>query len=190
MKEFEEKIQKEGKVITNEILKVDSFINHMVDAALMEKLGQAIADHFKDQGITKVAAIESSGIAPGLMTAKALGLPMVIMKKQPSSILNNNLYETEVISFTKEVGYKLCVSKEYLSEADHVLIVDDFLANGEAATGAVRLIRLAHATIAGIAVLIEKSFQPGHDKLVSQGLDVFALARIGSLEDGKITFLD
>jgi xanthine phosphoribosyltransferase len=190
MKEFEEKIKKEGKIFNDEILKVDGFINHQVDASLMEKLGEAIAEHFKGQGITKVACIESSGIAPGLMTAKALQVPMVIMKKQPSNILNDNLYETEVTSFTKEISYNLCVSKEYISDADHILIVDDFLANGEAATGAVRLIRSSHATIAGIAVLIEKSFQPGHDKLVSQGLDVFALAKIAGLKDGEIIFAE
>jgi xanthine phosphoribosyltransferase len=117
-----------------------------------------------------------------------MGIPLIILKKQPSSVLNDSLYQTEVTSFTKETSYELTLSSKYISENDHILIIDDFLANGEAATGAIRLIRKAHATVAGLGVLIEKSFQPGHDKLASQGLDVYALARISKLEDGKITF--
>ncbi len=190
MKLLEEKILSEGVVEGDDILKVDSFINHQVDPALMEGFGREIANHFKDGHITKVATIESSGIAPALMTARFLNVPMLIMKKQPSRILNKNLYQTEVSSYTTEKGYELCVSRDYLSEDDHVLIVDDFLANGEAAAGAMRLIRLSHATVAGLGVLIEKSFQPGREKLESLGLDVYALARIKSLEGGKVTFLE
>lgn len=128
----------------------------------MQHIGEAFAEHFKDQGITKVATIESSGIAPALMTAMCMGLPMIILKKQPSKILNDNLFQTEVTSFTKGTSYELTLSSKFVSEKDHVLIIDDFLANGEAATGAIRLIRKAHATIAGVGVLIEKAFQPGH----------------------------
>ena len=108
----------------------------------MAQIGEAFAAHFKGRGITKVVTIESSGIAPALMTASALGVPMVILKKQPSQILNDNLYQTVITSFTKETNYELTLSKKYISEEDHVLIVDDFLANGEAATGAIRLLNL------------------------------------------------
>lgn len=176
--------------MNEDILKVDSFINHQVDPELMLHIGQEFAAHFKDQGITKIATIESSGIAPALMTAQCMGLPLIILKKQPSKVLNDNLYQTEVTSFTKGTSYELTLSSKFISENDHVLIIDDFLANGEAATGAMRLLRKAHATIAGIGILIEKSFQPGHEKLVSQGLDVYSLARIGHMEAGHIDFIE
>jgi xanthine phosphoribosyltransferase len=190
LKELQERIIKDGIVVDDEILKVDSFINHQVDPVLMEQIGEAFAAHFADKGITKVATIESSGIAPALMTARSMGLPLIILKKQPSSVLNDHLYQTEVTSFTKETSYELTLSSKFISENDHILIIDDFLANGEAATGAIRLIRKAHATVAGLGVLIEKSFQPGHDKLTAQGLDVYALSRIKAMKDGEITFLD
>lgn len=180
----------DGVAVSEDILKVDSFINHQVDPVLMQHIGEAFAEHFKDQGITKIATIESSGIAPALMTAMCMNLPLIILKKQPSKVLNDNLYQTEISSFTKETSYELTLSSKYIGENDHVLIIDDFLANGEAATGAIRLIRKAHATIAGIGVLIEKSFQPGHEKLVSQGFNVYPLVRIGKLSAGSIEFLD
>lgn len=189
MKLLEEKILTEGQALNADILKVDSFLNHQVDAALMQAIGQEFADHFRDQGITKVATIESSGIAPALMTAQALGVPLLILKKQPSKVLNTDLFQTEVSSFTKGTSYELTLSQRFVSEKDHVLIIDDFLANGEAATGAIRLLRLAHATIAGLGVVIEKSFQPGHEKIAGQGVDVYALARIARMEQGLIEFI-
>lgn len=190
MQQLKDKILAEGIVRDGEILQVDSFLNHQVDPSLMQEMGREIAKHFEGRGITKVAAIESSGIAPGLMTAAALDLPLLILKKQPSKVLYPDLYQTEVTSFTKGTSYELTLSKRFLSEDDHVLIVDDFLANGEAATGAIRLLRLAHATIAGLGVVIEKSFQQGRDKLTAQGIEVFALARVKSMAGGQITFLD
>ena len=131
MKLLEEKIRQDGIAVNEHILKVDSFINHQVDPALMQEMGKEIAEHFKDRGITKVATIESSGIAPAIMTSLALGVPMVILKKQPSKILNQDLYQTVVTSFTKETNYELTLSKKYITADDHVLLVDDFLANGD-----------------------------------------------------------
>ena len=189
MKELEEKILKEGHALSENILKVDSFINHQVDPVLMQQIGTAFADHFKDKGVTKVVTIESSGIAPALMTALALNVPMVILKKQPSKVLNDDLYQTVVTSFTKGTSYELTLSQKFISESDHVLIIDDFLANGEAATGAIRLIRLAHATVAGVGILIEKSFQPGRQKLNDQGFEVYSLARVAKLEKDFISFI-
>ena len=151
MKILEDMILERGIAVNEDILKVDSFVNHQVDPELMKNIGDEFAEHFKGQGITKVATIESSGIAPALMTALALNVPMLILKKQPSKILN--------------------------------------LANGEAATGAIRLIRKAHATIAGVGILIEKSFQPGYEKLTEQGIDVYSLARIAKLGEGVIEFV-
>ena len=189
MKMLEEKILAEGKAMGENILKVDSFVNHQVDPVLMQQIGTAFADHFKDKGVTKVVTIESSGIAPALMTALALNVPMVILKKQPSKVLNDDLYQTVVTSFTKGTSYELTLSQKFISESDHVLIIDDFLANGEAATGAIRLIRLAHATVAGVGILIEKSFQPGRQKLNDQGFEVYSLARVAKLEKDFISFI-
>ena len=189
MKILDDMILERGIAVNEDILKVDSFVNHQVDPELMKNIGDEFAEHFKGQGITKVATIESSGIAPALMTALALNVPMLILKKQPSKILNQDLYQTVVTSYTKGTSYELTLSKNFISENDHVLIIDDFLANGEAATGAIRLIRKAHATIAGVGILIEKSFQPGYEKLTEQGIDVYSLARIAKLGEGVIEFV-
>ena len=189
MKKLEEKILAEGKAVNENILKVDSFVNHQVDPVLMQEIGMEFARHFEGQGITKVVTIESSGIAPALMTAAALQVPMIILKKQPSKILNQNLYQTVVTSYTKGTSYELTMSQDYMSENDHVLIIDDFLSNGEAATGAIRLLRKAHATIAGVGVLIEKTFQTGREKLEEQGVPVYALARVSKLAKDVIEFV-
>ncbi|WNV56571.1 xanthine phosphoribosyltransferase [Oscillospiraceae bacterium NTUH-002-81] len=189
MKLLEDRILAEGNVLSPAILKVDSFINHQVDPVLMQEMGRDIADHFKDQGVTKVMTIESSGISPALFVACELGVPLLILKKQSSAILKTDVIQTEVVSFTKEISYQLTLARKYLSDTDHVLLVDDFLANGEAATGALRLIRKANATVAGLGVLIEKSFQPGREKLNSQGLHVYSLARIAEMDVDHITFI-
>ena len=189
MKLLEDRILADGNVLSPAILKVDSFINHQVDPVFMHELGAEIARHFRGQGINKVMTIESSGIAPAVFVAMELQVPLVILKKQSSAILKTDVIQTEVVSFTKEISYQLTLARKYLSENDHVLLVDDFLANGEAATGAIRLNRKAHATIAGIGILIEKSFQPGRTKLNEQGIHVYSLARIAEMDTDHITFL-
>ena len=190
MKLLKDRILKDGIVKPGNILKVDSFINHKVDPILMQQIGEEFAAHFKDQGITKIVTIESSGIAPALTTAIAMQIPMVILKKEPSKILNKELYQTVVTSYTKGTSYELTLAMNQINENDHVLIIDDFLANGEAATGAIRLIRKAHATIAGLGILIEKSFQPGREKLEEQGIHVYSLARISKLAENVIEFIE
>ena len=189
MKLLEDKILSDGIAVNENILRVDSFINHQVDPELMMELGKELAAHFQNQGVTKVATIESSGIAPALACAMTLNVPMIILKKQPSKTLNSDLYQTIVTSYTKGTSYELTLSSKYITADDHVLIIDDFLANGEAATGALRLIRKAHATVAGIGILIEKSFQPGREKLTSQGIDVYSLARIKKMDKDYIEFI-
>lgn len=189
MKELEEKILKEGHALSESILKVDGFINHQVDPVLMQQIGDAFADHFENRGITKVVTIESSGIAPALMTAIALKVPMIILKKQPSKVLNDNLLQTVVTSFTKGTSYQLTLSHQFIDKDDNVLIIDDFLANGEAASGAIRLLGEAGATVAGVGILIEKSFQPGRDKLNAQGVEVYSLARVSKLGKDLIEFI-
>ena len=190
MKLLEERILAQGQAINENILKVDGFINHQVDPVLMGEIGREFANHFKGQGITKVATIESSGIAPALFTALELGVPLLILKKQPSKVLNTDLYQTQVTSFTKGTSYELTLSQKFVSEKDHVLIIDDFLANGEAATGAIRLLRLAHATVAGLGIVIEKSFQPGRGKLLEQGIHVYSMARIARMGENFIEFVE
>ncbi len=188
MKLLEDKILREGIVLGEDILKVDGFISHQVDIPFMEELGKDMAAHFRGQGVTKVFTIESSGITPAVFAAKYLEVPMVILKKQSSQKLGTLVWQTEVVSYTKDLSYELTLARDYISDRDHVLIVDDFLANGEAVTGAVRLIRKAHATIAGVGVLIEKSFQPGREKLESQGIPVYAQASIRCFENGQVCF--
>lgn len=189
MKELEEKILKEGHALTENILKVDGFINHQVDPVLMQQIGDAFARHFDNRGITKVVTIESSGIAPALMTAIAMNVPMIILKKQPSKVLNDNLLQTVVTSFTKGTSYELTLSHQFINDDDNVLIIDDFLANGEAASGAIRLLEEAGASVAGVGILIEKSFQPGRDKLKAQGVEVYSLARVAKLGKDLIEFI-
>lgn len=190
MKELKEKILLEGKALDSNILKVDSFVNHQVDSELMEKIGEEFANYFRDKGITKIVTIESSGIAPAIMTANKLKKELVILKKKNSKILNEDVYQTKVISFTKGEEYNLTVSKRYIKPNEKVLIIDDFLANGEACSGAIRLLKQLNAEIVGIGILIEKSFQPGREKLEKEGYEIYSLARIKSLEKGKIEFID
>jgi len=188
MKLLEDRILQEGQALSDTILKVDSFLNHQVDPALMDDVGQAFVDYFKEHHITKVFTIESSGIAPAVMTAIKMNLQMVILKKQSSKILDKNLIQTEVHSFTKSLDYQLTLSKNYINEHDRILIIDDFLANGEAALGAARLVEMAGATVAGIGIVIEKSFQPGRQLLETKGYDVYSLARLKKLGIGSIEF--
>lgn len=188
MKFLEDRIAKDGIALGKHVLKVDSFINHQVDAEFMDVIGKDFADHFKDKGITKVFTIESSGIAPALMTAKYLDVPMVILKKQTSKILNEDVLQTRVTSFTKGTSYELTLYKRYINENDKVLLIDDFLANGEAAMGGSRIISQAGAELAGIGILIEKSFQRGRKRLEDAGFDVYSQARIARLAEGVIEF--
>lgn len=189
MEELKERILKDGFALNENVLKVDSFLNHGVDPKLMMNIGKSFKEYFKDHGITKIFTIESSGIAPTVMTALEMGLPMVTLKKQTSKILNGEVYQTKVHSFTKSVDYELTLSKKFISKEDKILIIDDFLAYGEAALGAIRLVEEAGATVAGIGIVIEKSFQPGRRNLEDMGYDVYSLARVKKLGKGLIEFI-
>ena len=190
MKELKERILEEGKALNETVLKVDTFLNHQVDAKLMYNMGTYFKEYFKNHGITRILTIESSGIAPTAMTAMQMNLPMVILKKQQSKILNGEVYQTTVHSFTKGLNYELTLSKDYISKDDKVLIIDDFLANGEAALGAARLVEEAGAEVSGIGIVIEKSFQVGRSKLEEKGYEVYSLARISKLGKDLIEFID
>ena len=190
MELLKQRILAEGKALSDSVLKVDIFLNHQVDPELMQQVGLDFAGHFKDHGITRVLTIESSGIAPAVYTAQALGVPMIILKKQTSKILNGQVYQTNITSFTKGTSYELTLSKEYVAKDDRLLIIDDFLANGEAAMGAVRLAKMAGASVAGIGILIEKSFQKGRKRLIDAGYEVYSQARIARLGKDLIEFVD
>ena len=190
MKELEAKILSEGTAINETVLKVDCFLNHQVDPFLMQRVGEEFAEYYKDKGITKVFTIESSGIAPAVMTAIKLNVPMVILKKQQSKILNGDVYQTKVTSFTKGTSYELTLSKKYIDKDDKILLIDDFLTNGEAAFGGIRLIEEAGATVSGVGIVIEKSFQPGRQRLDDAGYDVYSLARVKRLAEGVIEFVE
>lgn len=189
MKELKNRILEDGKALNETVLKVDTFLNHQVDSKLMYNMGTYFKEYFKNHGITRILTIESSGIAPTAMTAMQMDLPMVILKKQQSKILNGNVYQTTVHSFTKGSDYELTLSKQYISPEDNILVIDDFLANGEAALGAIRLIEEAGAKVGGVGIVIEKSFQPGRAILDEKGYDVCSLARIGKLGKGIIEFI-
>ena len=190
MEVLKQRILKDGNALNETILKVDSFLNHGVDPHLMYEIGTEFKNYFKNHGITIIFTIESSGIAPTVMTAMQMNVPMVTLKKQASKILNGDVYQTTVHSFTKAMNYELTISKKYISENDNILIIDDFLANGEAALGVIRLIEEAGAKVAGIGIVIEKSFQPGRQLLVDRGHDVYSLARISKLGEGIIEFIE
>lgn len=188
MEQLHKKILEEGCALNEDVLKVDSFLNHKVDPKLMYAIGENFKEYFKNKRITKILTIESSGIAPAVMTAMLMDVPMVILKKRQSRVLNDEIFQTTVHSFTKNSDYELTLSKKYISEEDSILIIDDFLANGEASLGAIRLVEEAKAKVAGIGIVIEKSFQPGRVKLDKMGYEVYSLARIKRLDKGIIEF--
>lgn len=190
MEKLHKKILEEGIALSNTVLKVDSFLNHGVDPKLMYEIGTYFKNYYKDKGITKIFTIESSGIAPAVMTAMQMEVQMVTLKKQTSKILNDEVYQTTVHSFTKGLDYELTLSKKYINENDNILIIDDFLANGEAALGAARLVEASGAKVGGIGIVIEKSFQPGRDMLIEKGYDVYSLARIKRLDKDLIEFVE
>ena len=188
MKLLEEKILRDGRALNADVLLVDSFLNNQVDTDLMAEVGRTLAGAVKELGVTRVVTIESSGIAPAMMTAMALNVPLVILKKSTSRILKDDVIQTEVFSFTKNAVYQLTLKKRFVLPGDKVLLVDDFLANGEAAQGASRLLEQAGASVAAIGIVIEKSFQPGRGILVDKGYKVISLARVKAMGEGHIEF--
>lgn len=190
MKQLQDKIKKEGKVLSNQVLKVDSFLNHQIDAFLMKEVGKEFACRFKNDGITKIVTIESSGIAPSVMAALELNVPVVFARKRKSLTLTDQLLTAAVYSFTKQEENTIAVSGEHLTSEDRVLVIDDFLANGQAALGLAEIVEQAGASLAGIGIVIEKSFQEGGKILREKGFRVESLARIKSLENHEVQFLE
>ncbi|MGY4555999.1 xanthine phosphoribosyltransferase [Bacillus thuringiensis] len=189
MKVLQEKILNEGKVLSGDVLKVDAFLNHQIDPVLMQEIGKEFAKRFKEENITKIVTIESSGIAPSVMAALELGVKVIFARKRKSLTLQDNMYVANVYSFTKQETNEISLSRNHIGENDRVLIIDDFLANGQAALGLMSLVEQAGASIAGIGIVIEKAFQDGGKKLREQGVRVESLAEIASLDNGTVTFV-
>lgn len=188
MELLQQYIRKHGKAINEHVLKVDSFLNHQVDPVLMEKIGEEFYQYFKKYPITKVVTVETSGISPAIFCALKFNVPMVFIKKNVPSTMND-FYTSKVHSFTKNKTYTICLSKEYINEDDHILFIDDFLANGQAFLGVEEIIKASNATLDGVGMVIEKAFQEGHDMIVNKGYDIYSLARIASLGENEIHFV-
>ena len=186
---LEQKILNEGIVLSDQVLKVDAFLNHQIDPVLMQLIGKEFAARFKDTGITKIITIEASGIAPAIMAGLELGVPVIFARKYQSLTLKDDLYRSKVFSFTKQTESTIAISNKHLSSTDKALVIDDFLANGQAALGLIDLIHQANAEVVGVGIVIEKSFQPGRDVLLEKGYRVESLARVKSLADGKVSFI-
>jgi len=186
---LEQKILAEGIVLSETVLKVDSFLNHQIDPVMMQQIGQEFARLFKDAGITKIITIEASGIAPAVMAGLELGVPVIFARKYQSLTLKDDLYRSKVFSFTKQTESTIAISNKHISASDKVLVIDDFLANGQAALGLADLIHQANAEVVGIGIVIEKSFQPGRELLLEKGYRVESLARVKSLANGTVEFV-
>ena len=189
MESLGRKVKEYGVFIDEKILKVDGFLNHQIDATLMNEVGQTFYDAYKDAGITKILTIEASGIAPAIMAAFHFDVPCLFAKKAKPSTLKDGFYSTEIHSFTKNKTSTVIVSEEFLGEGDKVLIIDDFLANGDASLGLNDIVQQAKATTVGIGIVVEKSFQDGRQRLENEGLNVTSLCKVASLKGNKVTLL-
>lgn len=183
---LKDRVLNEGKCLPGGILKVDGFINHQMDPKLMMAIGQHFAQLFKDSGANKILTIEASGIAPAITTGLAMNLPVVYVKKKKPSTMGK-AFVTTVHSFTKERDYTVSVSREFLTDSDRIIIIDDFLAYGNAAQGMIDLVQQAGAQVVGLGFVIEKTFQNGGNLLRDQGYQVESLVQVTSLDDCKIT---
>lgn len=191
MRELEERIRQEGTVKPGNVLKVDAFLNHQCDISLYDKMGKAWSEHFAGKNITKILTIEASGIGMACVASMHFNnVPVVFAKKAQSINLDGDQYVATIYSFTKQREFPVIVSRKYLDSNDHVLIIDDFLANGKALKGLLEICQRAGATVEGIGIAVEKGFQGGGDELRAQGYDVDSLAIVDSMdpETGEIVF--
>ena len=190
MKLLEERIRKDGKILPGDILKIDCFLNHQIDTKLMEEIGKEFHRLFRDRDPNKILTIESSGIAIATEASRFFGyIPVVFAKKTVAANMAKNTYEAKEHSYTRNIEYTVQVAKEYLNENDRVLILDDFLANGEAMNALINICRQANAQIVGCGSVVCKTYQPGEQRIKDLGYDVEVLARVRHLsDDGQIEF--
>lgn len=182
------KILSEGVVLSDNVLKVDKFLNHQINPELMVEIGKEFHSRFKDTEITKVLTLESSGIAPAVMTALNFNVPAVFARKRKSLTFTDDLLSAQVFSYTKQETNMISVSNQFIQPGDNILIIDDFLANGEAAGALINIVEQAKANVSGIGIVIEKSFQSGAAILKEKNYRVESLARIESLSNHTVTF--
>lgn len=190
MKLLEDRIRQDGKILPGDILKIDNFLNHQIDVKLMDQIGEEFYRLFKDKGPDKILTIESSGIAIAAAASRCFGyIPVVFAKKTVAANMSKGTYEAKEHSYTRNIEYTVQVSKDYLSSGDRVLILDDFLANGEAMNALISICRQAGAAIVGCGSVVCKTYQPGEQRIKDLGYDVEVLARVRSMsEDGQIEF--
>ena len=188
MKQMEEKILREGQVLPGDILKVGSFLNQNIDTEFLGQMAQEFARLFQDAGVNKVLTIEASGIAIAAAVGMEMGVPVLFAKKHRTSNVDGDTYSAKVHSFTHNEDYNVVVSSSYLTSEDKVLLVDDFLANGQALNGLMELCEQAGATVVGVAIAIEKCFTGAGDRMRAQGMRIESLAMIESMSDGEIVF--
>lgn len=190
MKLLEDRIRKDGIVKEGNVLKVDSFLNHRMDVGLFHQMGLEWKELFKDKPINKILTIEASGIGIACVAAECFDVPVVFAKKAASINLDGEMYTSKVESFTKKKVYDIIVSKKFLNADDHILIIDDFLANGCAVNGLIDLINAAGATVEGVGIAIEKGFQPGGQMIRDKGIQLESLAIVDSMDasTGEIVF--
>ena len=190
MKLLEERIRKDGTVKAGNVLKVDSFLNHQMDIDLFNEMGKEWARLFADRKITKILPVEASGIGIACVAAQHFHVPVVFAKKSQSVNIDGEVYSTKIESFTHKRVYDVIVSKKFLHPEDHILIIDDFLANGCALEGLIDIVNKAGASVEGVGIAVEKGFQKGGDLIRSKGIRVESLAIVESMDDktGEITF--
>lgn len=188
MQLLEERIRKDGIVKPGNILKVDSFLNHQMDIPFINELGKEFKRRFADAPITKILTIEASGIGIACLVAQHFNVPVVFAKKAQSLNLDGEMYCTKVQSFTHKRVYDVILSKKFLSTEDHVLIIDDFLANGCALQGLMEIVKESGAVLEGAGIVVEKGFQNGGDSLREQGIRVESLAIVDSMTDDSVSF--
>ena len=188
MQQLKERILREGRVLPGDIIKVDGFLNHRVDTALMSDMADEFAKYFDVKNITMVLTAEASGIALATICAQRYGVPMVFAKKAKSDNIEGGLYQSDIFSYTYKKKVTLLVSQDWITKDDRVLIIDDFMAKGYAMRGLIDIVNKAGATLAGIGVAVEKGFQDGGDSLRREGYPIKSLAIIDSVDDGVIRF--
>ena len=188
MELLKQRIVEQGKAIGTDIVKVDMFLNHQIDVDLLCEIGKEFRRRFDSSDITKIVTIEASGIGIACIAAQYFSVPVVFAKKGANRNVGDNIYKADVYSFTKGITTTIGISKDYISSDDHILIIDDFMANGKAAHGLINIINQAGASVEGIGIVIEKGFQPGGDALRSLGYRVESLAIIKAIDDGKVIF--
>ena len=190
MQELKERIVKEGKVLPGNIIKIDGFLNHRVDTVLLDHIAEEFGRHFNMDDVTVILTAEASGIALASIVAQHYGKPMIFAKKAKSDNIEGGLYQSDIFSYTYKKKVTLLVSKEWLTAEDKVLIVDDFMANGEAMRGLCDIVEKAGASLMGIGCAVEKGFQGGGDRLRAAGVNLHSLAIIDAAEPGNIVFRD